>query len=188
MVFSPWLGVHFDREDLSQRLAAAVLILLALLVSQGEAGQDYLTAVQFGGCPANGCGGAEVSSLLAAGDVSLEFSAQSYALRIDRISPIVDRTTRTHEVRLGFADRAAPVGASGRITWTERNPGLPADLLVQREGKLGVFVVEGSTARFVDLPGAVEGRPAAVALAPDTLIVTSGRHNLRPGDSITLEP
>lgn len=129
----------------------------------------------------------EVASLLAAPGISLEFSGDRFELELDRVSPIVDKTTRTHEVRLRFRSRAAPIGASGRITWTEQNPGLPADLLVEREGKLGVFVIEGPTARFLHLEGAVEGRPVAIDVAPDTLIVTSGRHNLRPGDSVELE-
>lgn len=129
----------------------------------------------------------EVGSLEAAPDVVLEFSGQRFALEVDRVSPIVDRTTRTHEVRLRFSARAAPVGASGRITWTEQHPGLPADLLVQREGKLGVFVVEDMKAGFVHLTDAVEGRPTAVDMPPGTLIVTSGRHNLLSGDSVELE-
>lgn len=129
----------------------------------------------------------EVESLLAAPDITLEFSGTRFSLKIDRVSPVVDRTTRTHEVRLRFQSQAAPVGASGRITWTEEKPGLPSDLIVQREGKLGVFVVEGRTARFLPLADAVEGRPAAIQAHPDTLIVTRGRHNLRSGDAVELE-
>lgn len=129
----------------------------------------------------------EVASLLAAPRVFLEFSGTRLELAVDRVSPIVDRTTRTHEVRLRFKSLAAPVGASGRVTWTERNPGLPADLLVQRDGKLGIFVVEDQNARFLHLANAVEGRPAAMDVSPETLVVTSGRHNLQSGDRIELE-
>lgn len=129
----------------------------------------------------------EVASLLAAPNIFLEFSGLRFELAVDRISPIVDRTTRTHEVRLRFKSLAAPVGASGRVTWKERKPGLPADLLVQRDGKLGIFVLEGQSARFLHLENAVEGRPAAMDVSPETLIVTSGRHNLQSGDRIELE-
>lgn len=129
----------------------------------------------------------EVPSLLAATGIALEFSGDRFDLELDRVSPVVDKTTRTHEVRLRFRSRIAPVGASGRITWTEQHPGLPADLLVERGGKLGVFVIEGQSARFLHLPEAVEGRPAPVSAPADTLVVTSGRHNLRSGDRIELE-
>ena len=129
----------------------------------------------------------EVESLLAAPDIALEFSGSRFSLQIDRVSPVVDRITRTHEVRLRFKFQTAPVGASGRITWTEKKPGLPSDLIVQREGKLGVFVIEDRTARFLPLADAVEGRPAAIQAPPDTMIVTRGRHNLRSGDAVELE-
>jgi RND family efflux transporter MFP subunit len=107
------------------------------------------------------------------------FSADlEYPVQVSRISPAVDRESRTVEARLAFQDRAAAPGTSGRLVWRETRPHLPAEYVVRRKGELGVFVMSGAVPEFVVLPGAQEGRPVAVALPPDTLIVTDGRHTL----------
>jgi hypothetical protein len=89
-------------------------------------------------------------------------------------------------VRLGFSGRGAPVGASGRLVWHGKDPGIPASLLVQRDDRLGIFVARDGTAVFHVLPHAREGRPAMVDLPPDTSIVTEGHQALRDGDSLDI--
>lgn len=129
----------------------------------------------------------DVPSLRQATELYLDFSEERYALKVNRISPVIDNTTRTQEVRLGFTAQSAAVGASGRLTWTEQHPGIPSYLLVQRDGGLGVFVVQNDRAEFLPLPHAVEGRPAVIKSPADTLIVTDGRHNLQSGDGVLLQ-
>ena len=110
------------------------------------------------------------------------FSADlEYPVQVLRISPAVDRESRTVEARLAFMDRAAAPGTSGRLVWRETRPHIPAEYVVRRKGELGVFVMAGAAPEFVVLPGAQEGRPVAVALPADTLIVTEGRHTLGAG-------
>jgi len=104
-----------------------------------------------------------------------------YPVKLVRISPAVDRGSRTVEARLAFQDRAAPPGTSGRLSWRETRPHLPPEYVVRRKGELGVFVMSGGTPEFVALPGAQEGRPVAVSLPVDTLIVTEGRNTLGGG-------
>lgn len=107
------------------------------------------------------------------------FSADvQYPLKLTRISPAVDRQSRTVEARLAFQGRAAPPGTSGRLVWRDARPHVPAEYVVRREGVLGVFVIAGNAPKFVPLPDAQEGRPAAVALPPDAKIVTDGRNTL----------
>jgi RND family efflux transporter MFP subunit len=101
-----------------------------------------------------------------------------YAVKLVRVSPAVDRESRTVEARLAFRERAAAPGTSGRLVWRETRPHLPAEYVVRRRGELGVFVMSGKTPEFVVLPAAQEGRPVAVALPVDTLIVTRGRNTL----------
>lgn len=101
-----------------------------------------------------------------------------YPLKLTRISPAVDRQSRTVEARLAFRDRAAPPGTSGRLVWRETRPHIPPEFVVRREGRLGVFVISGNMPQFVPLPDAQEGRPAAVTLPPDAKIVTEGRNTL----------
>ena len=61
---------------------------------------------------------------------------------------------------------------------------LPADYLVRRDGKLGVFILDGETARFHPLPQAEDGRPARIELDPDTRLIGDGRQRLRDGDAV----
>lgn len=118
--------------------------------------------------------------------VSFEFLGKAYPLRVKRRTEVIDPVTRTREVRLGFVDERAPVGASGRLLWHAAEPGIAASLLVQRDGKLGVFIARDGKATFHPLPAAKEGRPAMVDLPPDTLVVTDGRQGLRDGDALDI--
>jgi RND family efflux transporter MFP subunit len=107
-----------------------------------------------------------------------------YPLRLARISPAVKRDARTAEARLAFVAERAPPGASGRIVWRDDRPHVPAELVVRRGGRLGVFVAEDGKVRFVPLPDAQEGRAAAVDFAPPTRIVVDGRHGAEDGQPI----
>jgi len=107
------------------------------------------------------------------------FSADiEYPVKLTRVSPAVDRGSRTVEARLAFQDRAAAPGTSGRLVWRETRPHLPPEYVVRRNGQLGVFVMNGGVPEFVVLPGAQEGRPVPVGFPVDTLIVTEGRNTL----------
>jgi len=113
-----------------------------------------------------------------------------YPLRLRTITPAFDPVSRTREARLLFTGEAALPGSAGELVWRSTRPELPAELLSRRKGSLGVFVVDtqdGATrARFVPLPGAEEGRPAAVSLPARTLVITLGRFRLQDGDPVSL--
>ena len=102
-------------------------------------------------------------------------------LKLLRISPTVNRDSRSIEARFVFTDNAPPAGTEGRLVWREPALWLPADLLVRRDGRYGVFIATGGKARFHPLAAAQEGRPAALDLPPETQIVTQGRHALQDG-------
>ncbi|MBI1285707.1 MAG: efflux RND transporter periplasmic adaptor subunit [Thiobacillus sp.] len=109
-----------------------------------------------------------------------------YAVSLLRVSPAVNPATRTREARFSFAKSAAPPGSNGVLRWHDPRAFLPADYLVRRKGRLGVFIVNGQTARFVPLPDAQEGRPASAAALPDSArIVTDGRLTLQDGMTVT---
>lgn len=129
---------------------------------------------------------AEQSDLRDSAVIAFRFLDHDYPLRIERFSPVIDPLSRTMEARLSFSGRPAPVGASGRLVWRGPNPGVPASLLVQRDDTLGVFVARNGKAAFHELPGAQEGRPAAVDLPPGTLLVTEGRQGLSDGDPLNV--
>lgn len=129
---------------------------------------------------------AELADLAASPWVVFSFLEEEYPVAFARRVPVIDPVSRTQQVRLTFVDRAAPVGASGRLIWHARDPGVPASMLVQRNDQLGLFIARDGRAVFHLLPGAREGRPAMVDLPPDTLVVTDGRQALRDGDPLAI--
>jgi hypothetical protein len=82
-------------------------------------------------------------------------------------------------------DPGPVAGTPGRLVWTGARNLLGADLLVRRDGTLGVFLVDAGTARFVALPDAEEGRPAAVDLPATSRLVIEGRQRLAEGAAVT---
>lgn len=125
---------------------------------------------------------AELTHLDASPRTVFRFLNEDFPVRLARRTPVIEPVSRTQQVRLSFVERTAPVGASGRLVWHGKDPGIPASLLVQRNEELGVFIARGDKAVFHPLPRAQEGRPAMVDLPPDTRIVTDGRQGLRDGD------
>ena len=96
--------------------------------------------------------------------------------RIGEIDPV----TRTREVRFVFAGSPPLPGTPGRLRWQGTEPSVPAHLIVQRAGDLGVMVVRDGQAAFHKLPKAMAGRPAAAPdLADDARIIVEGRQAAR---------
>jgi len=127
----------------------------------------------------------DADSLSRADAVTLETAEAAFALALTRISPAQDTSARTREARLAFTKDKPQPGASGRIKWRARETYLPADYVLQRDGKFGVFIAEGGKARLISLPDAQEGRPALIALPPDTRVIAEGRFALKDGQAIT---
>ncbi|MEE4297399.1 MAG: efflux RND transporter periplasmic adaptor subunit [Wenzhouxiangella sp.] len=126
----------------------------------------------------------QIRGLVESRDLRFESGNQSWPLRLDRISPVIDQATRSQETRLTFIDAAPPAGAEGRIRWTDSRPALPGSFVLQRGSELGVFVLNEALAQadFLVLPGADAGRPhRADQLSPETLIIVDGRRRLQPG-------
>ena len=126
------------------------------------------------------------ASLESARDIAFVTESGRYPLRLARVSPAVKRDARTAEARLSFVGAAAAPGAAGRIVWRDGRPHLPAELLVRRGSRLGVFVANTDAARFVPLADAQEGRAAAVDLPPATRVIVEGRHSAEDGQPISL--
>ena len=132
----------------------------------------------------------QVDSIRDARQITYKVRGEVYPLQLRAITPNIDSRERTQEVRLLFT-RAKPLpGSAGEIVWRSQQVHLPAELLVRRNEQLGVFVVQKAqdkrVATFHVLKAAVEGRPVAVDLPGDTLVVTQGRFRLQPGDAVSL--
>jgi RND family efflux transporter MFP subunit len=130
----------------------------------------------------------EVDSLLQSEDAHFQTDEQRFPVTVRAVVPAADPRSRDQEVRLRFDQARAIPGLSGRLTWTLQDLRLPAELLVQRDGRLGVFTVNGNAAHFVPLPGAKEGRDSPARLAGDTRIVVQGQVGLVDGHAVAEIP
>lgn len=129
----------------------------------------------------------DIASLQGATEVRFTGSGGEHAVKLLRVSPAISREARSVDVRLAFAGKPAAPGADGRILWRDPQPHLPAELVSKRGTVFGVFVLEGTTARFLPLPGAQEGRPVAAPMLADKMIVIDGRHGLADGQAVQIK-
>lgn len=109
---------------------------------------------------------------------------REWQVAVLRVSSVIDVSTRVVRARFSFVDDAAPIGSSGQLVWIETSGRLPVDLVVQRDGQLGVFVADNNKAKFVALPNAQAGRPVDVNLPDGTLVVSRGQGRLQDGDAL----
>lgn len=109
---------------------------------------------------------------------------REWPVEVLRVSSVIDASARVVRARLSFIDEQAPIGSAGQLVWIETSGRLPVDLVVQRNGELGVFVADNNKARFVALPAAQAGRPVDVNLPQDTLVVSRGQGRLQDGDTL----
>ncbi len=108
-----------------------------------------------------------------------------YKVKLLRVSPAVNLSSRTREARFAFSHDMPAPGSNGVLRWNDPRPFIPADYLVRRNNQLGVFIASGNTAQFVALQDAQEGRPAlATGLAEHTRLIRDGRLTLQHGMSI----
>jgi len=125
-----------------------------------------------------------VAELEKSKQINFESRAGSFELKLRRIAPAIDPRERSQEARFRFVGDSALPGTAGRVVWLSAQAHLPADLVLRRAGKLGVFVAKGNRATFVPLPLAQEGRPAPAGLAATDAVITEGRYQLQDGDVI----
>ena len=127
---------------------------------------------------------AEAASLQSAEALRFSYEATDYPVDLRHLLPVVDERTRTREARLLFTQMTAPIGAAGRLVWLGRIDELPANYLVRRNGRLGIFLAKDGIARFHVLRGAREGQPVRVDVDPQQLLITDGRQRLQDGNTI----
>ena len=109
-----------------------------------------------------------------------------YPVNLIRLTTSLDPKTRTRTARFIFDGKSASVGSAGRLEWNDPTPHIPADYIQQRDTKLGFFTASDNTAKFIALDDALEGRPATVSAAPNSLIIDQGRHGLKHDDALKI--
>ncbi len=128
----------------------------------------------------------EITSLQQATAIRFHSGTQRFPVRLRSLLPTLNPAANTREAR--FEPETSPplVGASGRIEWRLTTPHLPARLLVERNGSLGIFTVANRIAHFQPLPHARLGEDVAVELPGSTRLVIDGRFALHDGDRIEI--
>ena len=139
----------------------------------------------------------EVSAKVQALDISsiekadkIEFHTQNeiFNVKLRTITPAFDPVQRNREARFIFSGPSALSGATGTIQWKQSNPFIPSSMIVRRGGKLGVFIVNNdSTAKFISIKHAQEGRPAATDLSGTTNLIMNGRFAIQDGTAVTID-
>ena len=124
------------------------------------------------------------ASLLAADSMQFGSRGETWDVSLLRLSPVIDAQRRTRQARFEFAGESPPVGLSGEVVWHAEKGLLPVNLVVRRNGSLGIFLNRESTAVFVPLSNAQEGRPVPITLPLEEDIIVQGRERLQDGDRI----
>ena len=125
-------------------------------------------------------------ALPAVSDLLFVSQGNEWNVELSRLSSVIETDTRILRARFKFSGSPAPIGLTGELVWNEATGLVPVAQIVQRGSSLGVFIANSDTAQFVAIPDAQEGRPAAVDLSPDALIVVRGQARLQDGDALTV--
>jgi RND family efflux transporter MFP subunit len=128
----------------------------------------------------------DVGSLKVAEHIVFITSSKSYPVTNRTVVPLVDSKIRSFEARLDFTDKVADTGSAGRLRWTSNHAHIPADYLVKRNNKLGIFINKDSVAYFHELNAVGNGLPAPIDLPGDTEVITTGRYGLVDGQAIKI--
>lgn len=128
------------------------------------------------------------ASLQNAQKIEFVSNNQTTAVRLVNIVASIDIGTNTQEARLKAPkDANILAGNAGRLHWQAPELQLPARYLSERDGKLGVFIAENQTAKFIPLANAQAGRATTVDFDGKTLIITAGFSSLNDQQPLATE-
>jgi RND family efflux transporter MFP subunit len=178
---------QLDKTVLRAPFAGEVLARQAQVGAMASPGQPLLRLIGVDG-EVEAALPAELAARFERGSgYRFHYAGRDYPLTLARLGGVVDPSARTRIARLQFVDAAAPPGSSGQLRWREPGHAVPAELLVERDGRLGVFLVDAGVARFHALPEALPGRGASVDLPSTTRIVIRGQQSLQDGMAVAAD-
>ena len=120
--------------------------------------------------------------------ITYESSGSSYGLKIRKVLPIVDSTSKQQIVHLEFISISLPPGGMyGLVKFDTKKHFIPAQYVQQRENLLGIFVAHKNKAKFKPLLNAQEGQSVQSSLPDDTLIIGNHLQLLIDNEKILVE-
>jgi RND family efflux transporter MFP subunit len=128
----------------------------------------------------------DVHQLESTEELLFEHDDLNYPLKLRAILPSINSETRNREIRLLFQNGPALPGAAGKLIWRDLRPHIPGNLIVRRNGELGVFVYNNGTAHFRKLPAAQAGRASPVDMTLTSILVTEGHYSLNDNDVVVV--
>lgn len=131
---------------------------------------------------------ADVDQLAGIGELHFEHGGQRYPVKLRASVPAINTETRNREVRLLFVDGPALPGAAGKLVWRDPRPHVPAELIVRREGRLGVFTAVDGAARFIEMPEALAGQASPTSLPGSTALIIEGHYALKEAEPVSVAP
>ena len=107
--------------------------------------------------------------------INYESSGFLYGLKVRKVLPIVDKTSKQQVVHLEFTSTNFPPGGSyGLVKFDTKQHFIPAQYVQQRENLFGIFIAHKNKAQFKPLLNAQEGQAVQSSLPEDSLII--GNH------------
>jgi len=129
----------------------------------------------------------DIYSFENAGRLEFKTSNSTYTLKLRKLTETIDPIQRNREARLLFTEKIALPGSTGTLRWKQTIPHIPANLIVRRDNKLGVFINQDNKAKFVEIKNTTEGRPGPVNLSLDSKVIINGRFSAQNGDDLTVK-
>lgn len=113
-----------------------------------------------------------VKQLTSIKELSFLQGGASYSTIIRAVLPIVDRETMQQTIRLSLSGNAKPFANSiGVLQWEGLQAYISSRYVVQRGGRLGVFIAQDNRAIFHPLKQAIEGQMSPINLSAKTLVI-----------------
>lgn len=177
--------LDFERTRIKAPFDAAVVARQAQVGSYAQPGTPLITVVQTSNIEID----VELDPRYAVhipgvSDVRFLSQGTEWPVELMRLSNVIDIANRIVHARFRFTGDAAAIGTSGQLIWNESSGLVPVALIVQRGDQFGIFIAENDTARFVPIPNAQEGRPAAISLPSHTMVISRGHPRLQDGDKL----
>jgi len=129
----------------------------------------------------------DIYSFENAGQLEFNTTNSVFTLKLRKLTETIDPIQRNREARLVFTEKIALPGSTGTLRWKQSTPHIPANLIVRRDNKLGVFINQNGKAKFIEIKNTTEGRPGPVDLALDSKIIVNGRFSTQNGDNLTIK-